>query len=96
MYCIRLKAVNKAILNNLFASVSCQNENAPFRKLVTTISCVYCQDVIGCTSGVDFFLWPRKDLDKILCMLFSRWKGDPGPYKHILVGIHYTSLLKKQ
>ena len=46
----------------------------------------FIQDVIGCTSDVDFFLWPRKDIDKIQCMLFSRWKGETSPYRQILVG----------
>lgn len=50
------------------------------------------RDVIGCTTDVDFFLWPRKDLDKIQCMLFSRWKGEPGPYKQILADYEFSHL----
>ncbi|KXJ28945.1 uncharacterized protein C6orf62 homolog [Exaiptasia diaphana] len=34
------------------------------------------KDVPGCTQNVDFFLWPRNDIEKIVCHLFSRWKGD--------------------
>ncbi|KAL5021076.1 hypothetical protein ScPMuIL_000231 [Solemya velum] len=41
------------------------------------------RDVIGCSSDVDFFLWPRNDIDRIECKLFSRWKGDNCSYKPI-------------
>lgn len=34
------------------------------------------KDMIGCMQEIDFFLWPRNDIDKIICLLFSRWKGD--------------------
>ena len=34
------------------------------------------QDVIGCTQEMDFFLWPRNDIEKIVCLLFSRWKNE--------------------
>jgi len=34
------------------------------------------KDVIGCTTDMDFFLWPRNDIERIECLLFSRWKGD--------------------
>ena len=34
------------------------------------------QDIIGCVQEINFFLWPRNDIDKIICLLFSRWKGD--------------------
>ena len=45
--------------------------------------------MIGCTTEIDFFLWPRRDLEKIECKLFSRWKGDvDAPYKPLLVSIH--------
>ncbi|KAA0710523.1 HBV XAg-transactivated protein 12 [Triplophysa tibetana] len=33
------------------------------------------RDVIGCTQDMDFILWPRNDIEKIVCLLFSRWKG---------------------
>lgn len=42
------------------------------------------KDVIGCTTEMDFFLWPRNDIDRIECLLFSRWKGeDESAYKPI-------------
>ncbi|XP_073256853.1 uncharacterized protein C6orf62 homolog [Porites lutea] len=34
------------------------------------------KDIIGCVQEINFFLWPRNDIDKIICLLFSRWKGD--------------------
>lgn len=34
------------------------------------------KDVIGCVQEIDFFLWPRNDIDRIVCLLFSRWKGE--------------------
>ncbi|XP_020623525.1 uncharacterized protein C6orf62 homolog [Orbicella faveolata] len=34
------------------------------------------KDVIGCVQEIDFFLWPRSDIDRIVCLLFSRWKGN--------------------
>lgn len=43
------------------------------------------QDVLGCTTEIDFFLWPRNDIEKIECILFSRWKGDDAPFKPIQV-----------
>ncbi|CAG5131812.1 unnamed protein product [Candidula unifasciata] len=39
------------------------------------------RDVIGCTSQVDFFLWPRNDIESIQCHLYSRWKGENSPYR---------------
>ncbi|XP_053394075.1 uncharacterized protein C6orf62 homolog [Mercenaria mercenaria] len=41
------------------------------------------RDLIGCTTDVDYFLWPRKDLDRIECNLFSKWKEEQGPFKKI-------------
>ncbi|XP_064605641.1 uncharacterized protein C6orf62 homolog [Liolophura sinensis] len=41
------------------------------------------KDVLGCTTEIDFFLWPRNDIDKIECHLFSRWKGDSDAFKPI-------------
>lgn len=44
------------------------------------------QDVIGCTQEMDFILWPRNDIEKIVCLLFSRWKGsDDEPFRPIQV-----------
>lgn len=48
------------------------------------------RDVIGCTTDVDFFLWPRKDIEKIECMLFSRWKGDSSPYRQIVTDYEFA------
>ncbi|KAM7174293.1 uncharacterized protein C6orf62 homolog isoform 3-T3 [Macrochelys suwanniensis] len=42
------------------------------------------RDVIGCTQEMDFILWPRNDIEKIVCLLFSRWKGsDDEPYRPV-------------
>lgn len=34
------------------------------------------KDVMGCTSGIDFHLWPRSDVHSLSVLLFSKWKGD--------------------
>lgn len=34
------------------------------------------KDVLGCTTDMDFFLWPRNDIEKIESLLFSRWKTE--------------------
>lgn len=39
------------------------------------------KDVLGVTTDIDFFLWPRQDIDQIECLIFSRWKGDLEPFK---------------
>ncbi|XP_005098445.1 uncharacterized protein C6orf62 homolog [Aplysia californica] len=39
------------------------------------------RDVIGCISQLDFFLWPRNDIENIQCHLYSRWKGEEAPFK---------------
>ncbi|XP_077209120.1 uncharacterized protein C6orf62 homolog [Paroedura picta] len=42
------------------------------------------RDVIGCTQEMDFILWPRNDIEKIVCLLFSRWKGsDDEPFRPV-------------
>lgn len=47
---------------------------------------VLLQDVIGCTQEMDFILWPRNDIEKIVCLLFSRWKGaDDVPFRPVQV-----------
>lgn len=47
---------------------------------------LYClQDVIGCTQEMDFILWPRNDIEKIVCLLFSRWKGSDEPFRPVQV-----------
>lgn len=56
------------------------------------------QDVIGCTQEMDFILWPRNDIEKIVCLLFSRWKGaDDEPYRPVqvrLVDAYFRQLLQ--
>ncbi len=46
---------------------------------------VFVQDVLGCTTEMDFFLWPRNDIEKIECLLFSRWKGEDEVFKPLQV-----------
>uniref|UniRef100_A0A803XWZ5 Chromosome 6 open reading frame 62 n=1 Tax=Meleagris gallopavo TaxID=9103 RepID=A0A803XWZ5_MELGA len=41
------------------------------------------RDVIGCTQEMDFILWPRNDIEKIVCLLFSRWKGSDEPFRPV-------------
>ncbi|XP_028908586.1 uncharacterized protein C6orf62 homolog isoform X1 [Ornithorhynchus anatinus] len=41
------------------------------------------RDVIGCTQEIDFILWPRNDIEKIVCLLFSRWKGSEEPFRPV-------------
>lgn len=43
---------------------------------------------------MDFILWPRNDIEKIVCLLFSRWKGaDDEPFRPVQVSDrHFTSL----
>lgn len=64
----------KMLIYNIFFS------NADFNKIYFDW-----QDVLGCTTEIDFFLWPRNDIEKIECTLFSRWKGDDAPFKPIQV-----------
>lgn len=52
----------------------------------TLFSSLLLQDVIGCTQEMDFILWPRNDIEKIVCLLFSRWKGaDDEPFRPVQV-----------
>ncbi|WAR23882.1 CF062-like protein [Mya arenaria] len=54
-------------------------------------------DLIGCTSNVDYFLWPRKDLDRIECTVFSKWKDEIGPYRKIEASFEFChSDIEKQ
>lgn len=48
------------------------------------------RDLIGCTTDVDYFLWPRNDLEKIECHLFSKWKDDSGPYRKLEADYEYS------
>ncbi|XP_060259429.1 uncharacterized protein LOC114109663 isoform X2 [Ovis aries] len=43
------------------------------------------RDVIGCTQEMDFILWPRNDIEKIVCLLFSRWKESDEPFRPVQV-----------
>jgi len=50
------------------------------------------KDVIGCTTEMDFFLWPRNDIDRIECLLFSRWKGDElDPFKPLQATFEFNN-----
>ncbi|XP_074643731.1 uncharacterized protein C6orf62 homolog [Tubulanus polymorphus] len=50
------------------------------------------KDVIGCTSTIDFFLWPRGDIDHVECLLFSRWKGESEePFRRLQVVFEFHS-----
>jgi hypothetical protein len=46
---------------------------------------IFFQDILGCTTDVDFLLWPRNDIEKIEGRLFSRWKGEDMPFKPVMV-----------
>ena len=49
------------------------------------------QNIIGCVQEINFFLWPRNDIDKIICLLFSRWKGD-GNSEYRLIQVNTVML----
>lgn len=34
---------------------------------------------------MDFILWPRNDIEKIVCLLFSRWKESDEPFRPVQV-----------
>lgn len=34
---------------------------------------------------MDFILWPRNDIEKIVCLLFSRWKGSDEAFRPVQV-----------
>ncbi|XP_006162754.1 uncharacterized protein C6orf62 homolog [Tupaia chinensis] len=48
------------------------------------------RDVIGCTQEMDFILWPRNDIEKIVCLLFSRWKESDEPFRPFRPALHLT------
>ena len=55
------------------------------------------RDVIGCTQEMDFILWPRNDIEKIVCLLFSRWKESDEPFRPVQMvrwGITLSSRLE--
>ncbi|XP_038204502.1 LOW QUALITY PROTEIN: uncharacterized protein C6orf62 homolog [Arvicola amphibius] len=41
------------------------------------------RDVIGCTQEMDFILWPWNDIEKTVCLLFSRWKECDEPFRPV-------------
>lgn len=46
---------------------------------------------------MDFILWPRNDIEKIVCLLFSRWKGaDDEPYRPVQVRPIYSVSRRKR
>lgn len=46
---------------------------------------------------MDFILWPRNDIEKIVCLLFSRWKGaDDEPYRPVQVRPIYSVGCRKR
>lgn len=48
------------------------------------------KDVIGCTTEMDFFLFPRNDIDRVECLLFSRWKdGSNEPFRQLKAGFSF-------
>ncbi|KAH3694010.1 uncharacterized protein C6orf62 homolog [Dreissena polymorpha] len=47
------------------------------------------RDLYGSTTNVDYFIWPRNDVEKIECSLFSKWKEDIGPYRKIEVNFEF-------
>ncbi|PVD23253.1 hypothetical protein C0Q70_16517 [Pomacea canaliculata] len=50
------------------------------------------RDIIGCTTEMDYFLWPRNDIDRIECHVFSRWKGDGGAFRPIVCDFVFSQL----
>lgn len=47
------------------------------------------RDILGCTTDVDFLLWPRNDIEKIEGRLFSRWKGEDMSFKPVMEDFVY-------
>ncbi|XP_021568743.1 uncharacterized protein C6orf62 homolog isoform X4 [Carlito syrichta] len=52
------------------------------------------RDVIGCTQEMDFILWPRNDIEKIVCLLFSRWKESDEPFRPIQTPKNKATIFK--
>ena len=42
---------------------------------------------------IDFFLWPRNDIDKIVCLLFSRWKGEENS-EYRLIQVKFCNIIQ--
>lgn len=55
---------------------------------------------LGSSGDIDFFFWPRKDVEKIECILFSKWHDDPHgrylPLEHqfLLESVEWQSRLQ--
>ncbi|KAK7101184.1 uncharacterized protein C6orf62 homolog [Littorina saxatilis] len=50
------------------------------------------RDILGCTTDMDYFLWPRNDIDRIECHVFSRWKGDNSAFRPIMCEFMFNQL----
>lgn len=51
------------------------------------------KDVLGHVQEIDFFFWPRSDIEKVVCQLFSRWKGDgDSEYRLIQANFEFAHL----
>lgn len=61
------------------------------RKWKSSLESFFSKDILGCTTDVDFLLWPRNDIEKIEGRLFSRWKGEDMSFKPVMVR-HYVYL----
>ncbi|CAI9600824.1 unnamed protein product [Staurois parvus] len=56
----------------------------------TSLSVHARRDVIGCTQEMDFILWASgNDIEKIVCLLFSRWKGSDEPFRPVLAKFEF-------
>ena len=90
---ILVKAASKYIVVSAYFSLtppSCSSRSLFIHTVVSldthTWLCVcLLQDVRSCTTDVDYFLWPRSDIDRIQCLLSSRWKGEAAAFRPIMV-----------
>ncbi|XP_053571902.1 uncharacterized protein C6orf62 homolog [Bombina bombina] len=82
--------------NILYSSYSLESSLELLQKDVVQLHapCYQCMhsNVIGCTQEMDFFLWPRNDIEKIACLLFSRWKGSEEPFRPVQAKFEFHSL----
>uniref|UniRef100_UPI00358EA19D uncharacterized protein C6orf62 homolog n=1 Tax=Myxine glutinosa TaxID=7769 RepID=UPI00358EA19D len=50
------------------------------------------KDLRDSTQNMDFLLWPRRDIEEVKCLVFSRWKGaSDEPYRHIQAQFDFKS-----
>ena len=50
-------------------------------------------DISDAVSDVDFLLWPRSDIERIECLVYSNWKHEPNqPHQSIEVNISPGSM----